>query len=73
MTTMRRLALAFALVFALGTTAGCFVHVKGEGRAGQSCGKNKVWVKHKGKTKCKHRHHKRGHDKDVKKRDHRKK
>ena len=60
--------------FAVGSTTGCLVNVRGTKRAGSSCGKNKVWVKHHGKLKCKkHKHHKRGHDKGVKTRDHRKK
>lgn len=74
MTIVRRFALVFALFFAVGSTTGCIVHLKGTKRAGNSCGKNKVWVKHKGKLKCKHRHFKRGKkNKGVKTRDHRKK
>jgi hypothetical protein len=73
---VRRLALIFALAFAVSSTSACLVHVKGTRREGKSCGKNKVWTHRNGKWKCKHRHHKRGHDKKhkgPKVRDHRKK
>jgi hypothetical protein len=76
---MRRLTAALVLAIGLTfATSACLVHTHGRTRHGKSCPKNKVWVEHNGKWKCKHKNFKRGHKKQkhdkghkVKKRDHR--